>query len=330
VKLSSFLKTNNYHHETFSMIPKVNLIIPLYNESEVFDQLIRRLVKLMDNTEKSINTILVDDGSSDDTAKLIESICLSDSRFIGVILSRNFGHQIALTAGLQHVNAEEAIMVLDGDLQDPPEILSDFMLKLEEGYDVVYAVRTKRKEGLLKRISYKLFYRILNKISYADIPLDSGDFCLMSRRVVDYMNSMPEESRFLRGMRHWVGFKQIGVEYERNERQSGESKYSLNQLIKLAFNGIFNFSEFPIRILVKLGLFAMIFSIGYLIYTLIMRFIFHEVESGFTALLFVIILFGGIQLVAIGIIGEYILRIFFQVKSRPLFVIDKVIQETQS
>jgi dolichol-phosphate mannosyltransferase len=306
---------------------EVNFVIPLYNESDVFATLAKRLQTVMDRSKHSITAILVDDGSHDDTAELIRELCEKDSRFSGVILSRNFGHQLALTAGLSHVDATDAAMIIDGDLQDPPELVDEFYEKYLEGYDVVYAIREKRKESPLKRMAYKYFYRLMRRISYAEIPLDSGDFSLISRRVVDRLNAMPEESRFIRGMRSWVGFKQIGITYERAERHAGDSKYSLKKLMGLAFDGIFNFSEYPIKVLTRIGLFAIVLSSLYLVYTIIMRFVFGNVESGFTALLSVIVLFGGIQLLALGLLGEYILRIFFQVKNRPLFIVKEVIKK---
>lgn len=309
--------------------PQINFVIPLYNEEEVFEALINRLDDVIESTELSVEVILIDDGSSDRTSELIKDLCEKNHHYKGLLLARNFGHQVALTAGLAHVNATEAVFILDGDLQDPPELLDKFYQKMSEGYDVVYAVREKRKEGLIKRLAYKYFYRIMSRIAYSEIPLDSGDFSLVSRRVIDILNSMPEESRFIRGMRSWIGFKQIGVTYERSERHSGESKYSLKRLLQLAFNGIFNFSEYPIKVLMRLGILVISISVIYLIYTLIMRFVFDEVGSGFTALLTVIILFGGIQLVALGLIGEYILRIFFQVKGRPLFIVREFIEKKE-
>ena len=210
-------------------------------------------------------------------------------------------------------------------MQDPPELLGTFYSKFKEGYEVVYAVREKRKEVFYKRWAYFLFYRILKKIANVDIPLDSGDFSFISRRVVDVLNQMPEESRFIRGMRTWIGFKQIGISYDRQERANGYSKYSFGKLVQLALNGIFNFSEFPIRFLTLLGSSAIISSVVYFIVVVIKKFFVNEVIEGFTALLFVIILFGGIQLAAIGILGEYILRIFFQSKNRPNFIIEKQI-----
>ncbi|MFT6054988.1 MAG: dolichol-phosphate mannosyltransferase [Roseivirga sp.] len=307
--------------------PIINIVIPLYNEEEVFGQLIDRLVKLIESFPKSIEVILVDDGSSDKTADLMTGLALVDNRFQAIILSRNFGHQIALSAGLQQITATEAVFIIDADLQDPPELLGEFYEYYNQGYDVVYAVRKNRKENFLKKLAYKSFYRLMDKISYIHIPLDSGDFSLISTRVAHLMNEMPEESRFLRGMRSWLGFKQIGVEYNREERQSGESKYTLRKLFQLAFNGVFNFSEIPVKLITNLGLLTIISSFVYLIYVILKKMIYGNVPEGFTGLLFVLILFGGIQLLSLGIIGEYVLRIFFQVKKRPLFVIKEKVKD---
>lgn len=283
----------------------------------------------MNSLPLRIEVVLIDDGSRDNTALLMRQIALTDNRYHCVFLSRNHGHQLALTAGLASARATEALFVIDGDLQDPPELLPDFYQKLQEGYDVVYAVRRKRKENFIKKTGYFLFYRLLKSISYVDIPLDSGDFALISRRVADVMNQMPEESRFLRGMRSWVGFKQTGFEYERSERVAGESKYSFKQLFNLAYNGIFNFSEFPIKFMTRSGGVAIGIALVYFVTVIIKKLFYAEVIEGFTALLFVIILFSGVQLMALGIIGEYVLRIFFQSKGRPLYVVkEKIIEST--
>lgn len=306
--------------------PQINIIVPLYNEEKVFNELFRRLQQVISSSKLLISVILIDDGSKDNTPNLIKDACLKDENFKGILLSRNFGHEKALSAGLSLSNASEAVFIIDGDLQDPPELVGQFYEYLQKGYDVVYAVRKKRKENIFKRLSYKLFYRILNKISYINIQIDSGDFSMLSMRVVEQFNKMPEDSRFLRGMRSWVGFNQIGFEYERSERHSGESKYTIKGLIKLALNGLFNFSEYPIKFITRLGLITLAVSITYFIYTLIKHYFLGGVPEGFTALFFLITLFGGVQLVAIGIIGEYILRIFFQVKNRPLFIIKEIIE----
>ncbi len=307
--------------------PDLSIVIPLYNEEQVFQQLIERLDTIIEHSSHEIEVILVDDGSKDSTPLLMKKKAMEDGHYHSIFLSRNYGHQIALSAGLQHVNANEAVMIIDGDLQDPPELLDELYAKYLEGFEVVYAVRKKRKEGFIKKLSYFLFYRFIKKMSKIDLPLDSGDFALLSRRVVDILNSMPEQSRYLRGMRSWVGFKQVGVEYERKERAAGESKYSIKMLLGLAYNGIFNFSEVPIKFLTNIGFVSIFVSLIYLIYSIVMRITTDEIPSGFTALLFVIVLFGGVQLISIGIIGEYIIRTFFQVKGRPLYIVDQRIQD---
>lgn len=305
--------------------PQISIVAPLYNESESFPHLVERLNQLMDSLPQAVEVVLIDDGSRDNTDLMMRQLALADQRYHCVFLSRNHGHQLALTAGLAAARGTEAIMVIDGDLQDPPELLPDLYAKLQEGYDVVYAVRRKRKENVVKKTGYFLFYRLLKSISYVEIPLDSGDFAMMSRRVVDVLNQMPEESRFLRGMRSWVGFKQVGFEYERSERVAGESKYSFKQLFRLAYNGIFNFSEFPIQFMTRTGMVAVLVALIYFVVVVVKKLFFAEVIEGFTALLFVVILFSGVQLMALGIIGEYVLRIFFQSKGRPLFIVKEEI-----
>lgn len=310
--------------------PVISIVAPLYNEQEALPLLVARLNALMDSTNLSIEVVLVDDGSRDKTPMLMQQLALSDARYSCVFLSRNHGHQLALTAGLSVAIGSEAIMVIDGDLQDPPELLTEFYAKMQEGYDVVYAVRKKRKEGVVKKSAYFLFYRLMKSISYIEIPLDSGDFSLISRRVVDILNKMPEESRYIRGMRSWIGFKQVGVEYERSERAAGEAKYDFRMLFKLAYNGIFNFSEFPIKFVTSIGFGAIVLALVYFVITLIKKITQDTVPEGFIALLFVIVLFSGIQLIALGLIGEYVLRIFFQSKNRPLFIIKQVIRDKKA
>lgn len=311
------------------MKAKISIVIPLYNESLSFSFLIKRVNDLMESTLLAIEVVLVDDGSTDNTAQLISQIALTDRRYTGLFLARNYGHQIALSAGLSIASGSEAIMIIDGDLQDPPELLLTFYNYLLDGYDVVYGVRKKRKESLFKRFGYYLFYRIQKKIVSVDIPLDSGDFSLVSRRVVNILNQMPEESRFVRGMRAWIGFRQIGVEYDRDKRIAGSSKYSLKMLVRLAYNGIFNFSDFPIKIITSFGFFAIVLSLLFLVVVLIKRVFYNDVPEGYTSLLVVITLFSGVQLISLGIIGEYIYRIFFQVKGRPLFNIKHKIIEKE-
>ena len=283
----------------------------------------------MDASPLTIEVVLIDDGSRDSTAALMQQVALTDGRYQCVFLSRNYGHQIALTAGIAAACALQALFIIDGDLQDPPELLTDFYAKFREGYDVVYAVRIKRKENWFKRVAYSLFYQFMRSVSYVEIPLNSGDFSLISRRVADVLNQMPEESRFIRGMRSWVGFRQTGVEYERDARQAGVSKYSFRMLRKLAYNGVFNFSEYPIKLVTRLGMITFGVALLYLIQTLVKKYVYGDVPQGFTALLFVIVLFSGVQLMALGMIGEYVLRIFFQMKGRPLYVVRELIRRQE-
>ena len=304
----------------------ISIIVPLYNEEAVFDQLIQRLINVIEKADFICEVILVNDGSSDNTATLIENICNKDNRFTGVLLSRNFGHQLAVTAGLANVQGKRGAMIIDGDLQDPPELIIDFYELLLAGNDVIYAIRKNRKESFFKKLAYSAYYRLQKKISSFNIPIDSGDFSMLSRRVVDIMNEMPEQSRYLRGMRAWVGFKQIGFEYDRDERQAGETKYSWAKLFELAFNGIFNFSDFPVKIITRLGFFTVFFALTYFLYNVYRKIYFSDVPQGFTATILAIILFSGVQLISLGLIGEYVLRIYNQVRNRPLYVIDKIIQ----
>jgi len=308
--------------------PEISLIIPLYNEEKSLPFLFERLNKLIAGSDITFEIVLIDDGSTDSTADMCRQIALADERYHCIFLARNYGHQIALSAGISVASGIKALMILDGDLQDPPELFFEFYNYFLKGYDVVYAVRKERKESRFKKSAYFIFYRLLKRISNIELPLDSGDFSLISRRVADVLNKMPEESRYIRGMRAWVGFKQIGVEYERSERVAGDSKYSLTMLMKLAYNGIFNFSEVPIKFITKLGISSVIVALLYFVSVLIKKFVLNsDVPVGFTGLLFMIILFGGVQLISLGILGEYIVRIFFQVKNRPLFIIKNRIKD---
>ena len=305
----------------------IYIIVPLYNEQAVFDNLIERLVNVIDTTLFSCEVILIDDGSTDNTRQLVEKICEKDSRFTGILLSRNHGHQLAVSAGLANVRGQKGAMIIDGDLQDPPELVKEFYELLVNGYDVIYAIRKNRKESFLKKVAYSTYYRLQKKISSFNIPIDSGDFSMLSRRVVDNMNNMPEQSRYLRGMRAWVGFKQIGYEYDRDQRHAGETKYSWNKLFELAFNGIFNFSDFPVKFITRMGFITVVFSLIYFGYNIYRKLFYNDVPQGFTATILAIILFSGVQLISLGLIGEYVLRIYNQVRNRPLFIIEKIIQE---
>lgn len=303
--------------------PDFSIVIPLYNEAENIPELIKRLNNVITSFNYKTEVVFVNDGSTDNTSHLINEIADNDNKYQIIELSRNFGHQIAITVGLEYSRAKEAVFILDGDLQDPPELLLEFWEMMQHGYDVVYGIRQFRKEGYFKRFLYKLFYRFLSRITNIDLPIDSGDFSLISRRVIDILNKMPEENRYIRGMRAWVGFKQTGIKYERKERSAGKSKYTFSKLAKLAYNGIFNFSEYPIKFITLCGFFAFIISLVYSLHVLYMRFYYGDVPEGFTALLFTVIMFGGIQLMSIGILGEYLTRIYFQTRNRPLYIIKK-------
>lgn len=303
-------------------IQKVTILIPLYNETEVFPELVERLQLVIKSSDIKVDILFVDDGSTDGTSNQIEAYISGNENYSAIFLSRNFGHSVAITAGLNEIkNTADAVYLIDGDLQDPPELLDIFLNKMKEGYDVVYGIRKKRKENFVKRSCYYIYYRLLKHFSKIIMPLDSGDFSLISKRVVMQLNGMKEESRYVRGMRTWVGFNQIGIAYDRDPRASGTPKYSFRSLFKLAFNGIFNFTEIPIRFIGFIGLMSVIFSAFYLLITLYKKLFFGAVPDGFTTLIFAIVLFSGVQLLSLSIIGEYVLRIFFQVKERPIFII---------
>lgn len=303
-------------------IKNITVLVPVFNEAALLPGLFDRLDRLATTPDLNISILVIEDGSSDETAQMVESAITGKEKYSAIFLSRNFGHAMALTAGLSNINQPcDAVFIIDGDLQDPPELLPQFVAKMNAGYDVVYGIRKKRKEGFLKKLCYKLYYRLLKRFSNIKMPLDAGDFSLISIRVVNQLNNLPEESRYLRGLRSWVGFKQAGLEYERDKRAGGETKYSLRSLFKLAFNGIFNFSEFPIRLIGMIGFITIIFSLFYIGIVLYKKFVFGTVPEGFTTLIFAIVLFSGVQLLSLGIIGEYILRIFFQVKQRPLYIV---------
>lgn len=305
--------------------PQISIVVPLYNEEKTFSILTERLLGILDRLSISIQVVLVNDGSDDNTPFLMQHLSKKDNRFKSIFLSRNHGHQIAVSAGMFYADAEEAIMIIDGDLQDPPELITDFYAIIKEGYDVVYAVRKKRKANITMKIAYWLYYRIQRMVSNFNIPLDSGDFCMITKRVKDVMITMPENSRYLRGMRSWVGFKQFGFEYNRENRQAGESKYNLKKLLELAFNGIFNFTQFPIKLIYSLGLISIAIAMLYILFLLWLKIRGSDLPQGYFTLIVAVTFFSGVQLISLGLIGEYVYRTYNQVRQRPLFIIDKVI-----
>lgn len=313
----------------------ITIVIPLYNEEENIAHLYARLTNASVYWQDDYEISFVDDGSFDETFNLISAICTADARVKCIKLSRNFGHQAAISAGIRHA-AGDAVVIMDGDLQDPPEELPRFLEKWREGYHIVYAVRTKRKENFFKRTAYKLFYRLLRLISNIDIPLDSGDFCVMDKRVVKVLNTeMVEQNRFVRGLRAYAGFKQIGVEYERSERAAGEVKYTLRKLVKLAVDGLLDFSTFPLRIATYLGFFIAIpsFLVGlfFIIHRIFNFRVFGYMPSdtpGMASLAVGVFFLGGVIMMILGLIGEYIGRIYFEVKKRPFYIIEDIIQKS--
>lgn len=304
---------------------KLSLVIPLYNEEENIGLLYERCQSALSSWLESYEVICVNDGSKDETLPLLRSIHTRDSRWKIISLSRNFGHQQAFLSGLQRASGDIVAMI-DGDLQDPPELLKDFYLTMnDKNADVVYGVRRKRKESWIKKLMYKLYYLILRKMASIDIPLDSGDFCLMKKEVVISMLRMKEQSLFLRGIRSWVGFSQIGFEYERDARSGGNPKYTLKKLISLAYNGIFSFSQLPVKILTTLGFWVISIAILYSFYALYIKITSPDVPQGFTTLAIAIFLLGGIQLLALGILGEYVVRIYDETRKRPHYIEDEVV-----
>lgn len=309
----------------------ISLVIPVYNEEAVLPLLLARLWAAAPAWGRSYELILVDDGSTDDSVALVRELSRGRPEVKLVRLSRNFGHQAAISAGLKLANGD-AVILLDGDLQDPPEVLGQFLEKWEEGFEVVYAIREKRKESLVKRTLYGGFYRLLRAVSDLDIPLDSGDFCLMDRKVVEVLKlELPESIRFVRGLRTFVGFRQIGLKVERDRRAAGESKYGYRELMGLALDGIFGFSLLPLRIASYMGLVIALPS-----FLLGAFFIVHRIFNfklfgysptdtpGLASLATGIFFLGGVVLIILGIIGEYLGRIYVEVKQRPTFLIREI------
>ncbi len=306
--------------------PRVSVAIPLYNEEEILPELLRRTRAVLGALPGGPHeTVLVNDGSSDRTLELLEEAAAEDERVVVVSLSRNFGHQAALTAALDYVTGDVAV-VMDGDLQDAPETIPAFLEQYEKGYDVVYAQRVGRKEAWWLRLAYFLFYRLLARMSSLRLPVDTGDFALMSRRVVEQLRRAPEYHRYLRGLRTWVGFRQVGVPVERSRRASGKSKYSLLKLLGLAFDGIFAFSVVPLRAAAVLGAIAIGLSAVFGAYVLYVKVVVGQSPQGFTALILVITFLSGVNLFFLGVIGEYLGRVYEQVKDRPLYVVGKLVR----
>jgi len=301
--------------------PTFSIIAPIFNELENIPELYPRLRDVMDQTGEPWELILVDDGSSDGSTEIIRKLADNDDRVRPVIFARNFGHQIAVTAGIDYSRGD-AVVIIDADLQDPPEVILDLIEKWREGFEVVYAVREEREgETWFKRTTASLFYRLIFKITDVNIPLDTGDFRLMDKKVVAVMRQMREKHRFLRGMSAWVGFKQVGVNYKRKPRYAGETKYPLNKMIKLALNAITSFSYFPLQLATYIGFIAAGLSVLAIPIVAILRLTTGTVLLGQATTLIIVLFLGGVQLIALGIIGEYIGRIYDEAKGRPLYIV---------
>ncbi|HEX9047178.1 MAG TPA: glycosyltransferase family 2 protein [Verrucomicrobiae bacterium] len=306
---------------------KISIIVPCFNEEEVLPELFERLGSVAATWSLEYEIICVDDGSRDRTWELLKARNQHDPRWRCLSFARNFGHQIAVSAGLFYATGD-AIVVMDADLEDPPEEIARLLEKWREGFDVVYAIRQKRKSSWLKRLCYWGFYRLMARLTPFEVPLDSGDFCLMSRRVVDTLNAMPERNRFVRGLRAWTGFRQTGIPYERAARFAGAPKYGWHKLFRLATDGLFSFSTVPLRAATYLGLSVSALAFLGAVVTLVQKIFAEQLSkiglaptAGFPTIVISILFLGGVQLICLGILGEYIGRIYEEVKGRPLWIV---------
>ena len=301
-----------------------SVVIPVFNEEENLELLHRRLSKVLENLCEDYEIIFVDDGSTDKSLEIMRKLRKTNGRVKIISFSRNFGHQIAITAGIDYASGR-AVIVMDADLQDPPEVIPRLVEKWREGYDTVYAIRESRKDPILKRTIAFIFYRLFKRMSDVDIPVDAGDFRLMSRRVVDILKIMPERNRYLRGLASWVGFSQAKIRYTRDERYAGKRKYTLWQSAKLALDGITSFSHFPLRLVIHLGLVVSLVGFLYTTKIIIDTLLFGRTVPGWTTLMAAVLFLGGVQLIVVGVIGAYIGRIYVEVQQRPLYLIKQKI-----
>ncbi len=305
------------------MKPIFSIIAPIYNEDESLPELYKRVSEVMDRTHEPWELILVNDGSRDKSAEIIRDLAAKDKRIRPVMFARNFGHQIAVTAGLDFSQGD-AVIIIDADLQDPPEVILELIDKWREGFEVVYAVRAEREgETWFKKFTASTFYRLIYRITDVKIPLDTGDFRLLDRKVVDVMNKMREHHRFLRGMASWVGFRQIGVNYKRAPRFAGVTKYPFRKMLKLALNAITSFSYFPLQLATYIGFLSAVLAIVAIPVVIILRAINPETFFGQASTLIAVLFLGGVQLISLGILGEYLGRVYDEVKGRPLYVVSE-------
>jgi polyisoprenyl-phosphate glycosyltransferase len=303
----------------------ISVVAPIYNEVDTLPELHRRLTDVLAPLGP-YEVVLVDDGSSDGSWSRLLELAAADPHLRLVRLSRNFGHQAALSAGLD-ASRGEAVVIMDGDLQDPPEVIPRLVRSWRDGYDVVYAVRNEREgETWARTASAASFYRVLQRMTSTPIPRNAGDFRLLSRRAVDALAQMPERARFLRGMTSWIGFRQVGVSYDRDARYAGRSKYSLARQLRLAFDAISSFSTVPIKAVTALGFALVLFCVAVLAWTLYVRFFTADSVQGWTSVIAIVLLLGGVQLLSLGVIGQYVARIFDETKQRPLYLVEEVVE----
>lgn len=304
------------------MKPEISIVVPLYNEELVIDAMAARLTAAMDKTGLAYEVVMVNDGSRDRTAELARAICAADSRYRLVGFSRNFGHQFAITAGMDRCRGD-AVVIIDADLQDPPEVIPELVARWREGFQVVYGLREKREgESWFKLITAKAFYRVLKRLTSVEIPVDTGDFRLIDRSVLEQLNSMRERSRFVRGMVSWIGFRQCAVTYVRHQRHAGETKYPLSKMMKFAIDGLLAFSQVPLKLASGLGLAASLVSFFAMVYGVVIKYVAPEkVIPGWSSTFSAILFLGGVQLICLGVLGEYVGRIYEEIKNRPLYIV---------
>lgn len=297
----------------------LTIVTPVFNEADTLMEFAERLYSQLTNLKYSYEVIFINDGSTDNSQQILETITKQYPNTIVIELSRNFGHQYAISAGIDYANSE-VVIIMDSDLQDPPELIPQFINAWEDGHDIIYGIRKTRQENFFKKFCYAIFYRTLRLLSNIDIPLDAGDFCLISQKPLAELKKFPERNRFLRGLRSWVGFKQTGIEYDRDKRYAGKPKYTIRRLITLAFDGLLSFSYRPLRFISLVGILISISSFLLALYYSIKRVQFGLTPPGFATTVVAIFFFSGIQLTFLGIIGEYLARIYEEVKQRPLYI----------
>jgi dolichol-phosphate mannosyltransferase len=304
------------------MNPVLSVIIPIYNEEQNIPVLYTRMKQVLDSLGDTYELLFINDGSRDQSMRLIRELAAKDNKVHFINFSRNFGHQIAVTAGLDACKGDQ-VVIIDADLQDPPELIAEMRAKMKEGYEVVYARRNKRSgESFMKRWTAKMFYRILAKITSIDIPLDTGDFRIMDRKIVDVLKHMPEQQKFLRGQISWAGFRQTYITYDRDQRNAGETGYTYKKMIRFALDGITSFSNWPLKVATITGFVVSGITFLIALYALYARFITKDYVPGWTSLILAVLFIGGVQLITIGIIGEYISRLSANVRNRPLYIIN--------